>query len=253
MTGLVRVCASVATLSLFGACHSRADVSNRPTRPCRNAEQTLDRAIAVRDFASARLLRAATYAACGPRAELKAQDRRIIEGETSRDLAEADRARRERELSDALHAFLDFVAGLRAHPERASVRPMCDLPRYETSSVGAAAGPVASRPRFCVAKRSLGGAYPIEVRYDHDDPQAFRFTLGANGAVDCARVGGTREQSWQVPVPGGGTTLRERCALTGALAGLTAVVSASSPSSVHVVSQSYADRDPGARQALEEP
>jgi hypothetical protein len=231
---------AAALLLLLGACQPPPDVTKKPKKACREAEATLDRAIVLGDYARARSLRAGAYAACGPRTELHAQDQRIIDGEANQRALVAAQARDEQELTAALSAFFDFVAEERATPERASARPACD---DETRPP----------PRFCVAKRSLGGVYPIEVRYDRDDSLAFRFTLDVNGPVDCSHVGGSEKQSWRVPLPGGGTITRARCELTGTLAGLTAVVSSSTPSSVHVVSPTYLESDPGARQGLEAP
>jgi hypothetical protein len=254
---------SVLLLGFVGACHSRPDISRKPSKACRDAEQSLAQAVALHYFAQARSLRPAAYAACGPRLELRAQDQRIVDGEASQRLAEADLERRERELAAALHAFLDFVAAFRLHPERASVRPVCEqAPIRGTLLDGGAAPDGGSAPggrtvpgggspaRFCVAKRSLGGLYPIEVRYEEANPKTFRFTINVEGAVDCRAAGGTEEQSWHVQLPGGETVWRSRCALGGALTGLKAVVSASVPSSVHVVSPAYFERDLGARRAL---
>jgi hypothetical protein len=237
---LVRPSAWFSLVALTCACHAQPDIRKKPKKACREAETALDHAIGLQDYAGARSLRSNTYALCGPRAELEEQDRRIVDGEARLAAAAAARSRDERELGDALRVFLDFVAERRATPERASLYPVCDQETHQA-------------PRFCVARRSIGRDYPIEVRYGRDDSGTFRFTLGVKGAVACARIGGTPEQTWRVPLPGGGTTERSRCALAGALAGLEAVVSASAPSSVQIVSPSYLGRDPGARQALEPP
>lgn len=246
-------------MALFGAlagCHAPPDISKKPKRACREAEAPLEHAVGLRDFTAARSLRAAAYAACGPRAELGALDRRIVDGEAELRDREAAEARREQELDDVLRAFFDFVANTRATPERASVRPVCDVeaPRERQLPDGGATSPVASAPaHFCVAKRSLGGAYPLEIRYERDDPQAFRFSIDVNGAVNCARINGSTEKSWRVPLPGGGSIVRARCTLAGPLAGLSAIVSEGTPSSVHVVSKSYGERDATAPGVLEPP
>jgi hypothetical protein len=250
---------ALAWWALFGSlagCHAPPDISKKPKRACREAEVALEHAVGLHDFTSARSLRAAAYTACGPRAELKALDQRIVDDEAHLRDREAADARREHELDDALRAFFEFVANTRAAPEHASVRPVCDVasPIDETQHDGGTTGSARPAPApFCLAKRSLGGVYPIEVRYERDDPQVFRFTVTVNGGVNCARVNGSEEQTWRVPQPGGGLVVRARCALGGPLAGLTASVSEGTPSSVHVVSKSYSDRDATAAGVLAPP
>jgi hypothetical protein len=235
----------VASLLLLGlgACEGRPGRAKKPSKACLAAEAALARAITLGDYPGARSLRGAAYGQCGDRAELRRDDRHIAAGEAKLRAMAADRARAQRALAATVRAFLDFVAAERDTPERASIAPRCD----EDTNTNADA---ATHPHFCVAIRKLSDGHVFEVRYVRAEPTAVRFTTTVDGPLDCGAVGGTESRRWQVATPTGGEFARARCELAGSLHGLFAVVSASSPSSLHVVSASYVERDPGSRDAL---
>jgi hypothetical protein len=204
----------------------------------------LDHSVALREFAEARGLRPDAYAKCGDRPELRARDQRLVDGEAElRRLIARSAAQRAR-LEDVVHASLDFLAAQRAAPEHASNAPRCEaLPTPQGASP--------ETTRWCTARRQLGESVPLELRYAETSPQAFRFSVAVDGPLDCAAVVGTELRRWQVTLPGGARVTRARCALTGRLAGLVAIVSGGEASTLYVVSPSYLELDPSARSILD--
>jgi hypothetical protein len=245
------VLSCVLFASLAGCGHR---TKKEAARACNKAKLALLTAVSHDDFAEARSLRAGAYRDCADRTELSALDRKIVDGESNQRSREALATRRTRERDEFVRFFLEFVRAHRNAPDQASARARCDTPALATSNAargGSAALGAAVPPRFCTAHRLVSNQRTLEIRYDADDPSAFRFTTNVEGALDCAALGARQTKTWSVSAPGGGTTPRESCAFDGALAGLVAVVGGGNASSLHVFSPSYLEREPGARRTLD--
>jgi hypothetical protein len=231
------------------ACRTKSK-RGKPDRACIEAMTKLDHAIGLQDFDRARDARPAAYRLCTDKAELAALDLRLSDAEANATLREAALAEQQVRTHEVAKAFLDFVATERAHPEQASNAPRCDA-AFTGGDAGVPAFGTAPE-ELCTAKRQLG-RYVVELRYLKADPQAFRFTIHVDGGLDCAALDAKAVATWKVPLPGKPSVDRASCALGGALAGLTGVVSSGAASSIHVYSPSYLAHEPGAREALAPP
>ena len=206
-------------------------------------------AVGAGDFAAARQWREYAYKACEDQSSLPALDKSIVDSEAALQAKQAADAKQKQDTNALAKLFFEFVAQNRAAPEHAAQAPVCDPP-----PAGAApAKPGAeSKERLCTATRQAG-THTLEARYFDADHGAFRFTTTLDGELDCKAMGGTVAKQWDVPAVGGKAAKRTRCELGGALAGLTAVVTAAGHAPLYVVSPSYLTHDPGWRAILEGP
>jgi hypothetical protein len=235
---------------LFGLSAGTALVGCQTKDPekCTEAQQVVRKSLDAQDFALARQWREYAYKQCDDATALAGIDKEIVDREAAVQAEAAKAAKLKAENEQLVKLFLDFVAQNRAAPERASATPVCDPP-----PPGAPAPlPGKEKERFCTAVRQAG-THTIQARYYEAEPQAFRFTTTPEGPLDCTSVGGSVAKTWEVPAQGGKSAKRWRCDLTGALAGLTAVVSGASKAELHVVSPTYVARDPGWKTLLEGP
>jgi hypothetical protein len=213
---------------------------------CSQAETVVRTAVSAGDFASARQWREYAYKACDDQSSLPALDRSIVDAEAATAAKKAADDKVKADTNALAKLFFDFVAQNRAAPDHASQSPVCD------TSPADVAGKEVSKERLCTAVRQAG-THTLEVRYWQADPGAFRFTTTLDGELDCKAMGGTVSKQWDVPAVGGKSAKRARCELGGALAGLTAVVTAAGHAPLYVVSPSYLTHDPGWRAILEGP
>jgi len=211
---------------------------------CTQAQTVVRTAVQNGDFASARTWREYAYKQCEDTSTLPGLDQTIVQGEAA---AATKKAQEEQEVQDTnalAKVFFQFVADNRAAPDHASQTPTCEpLP---------AGVPPTSKDHFCTATRQAG-AHSLEVRYWDADHGAFRFTTTLDGQLDCKAMGGTVSKEWDVPAVGGKSAKRARCELGGALAGLTAVVTAAHKAPLYVVSPTYVAHDAGWHAILEGP
>jgi hypothetical protein len=222
--------------------------SQKSAEKCADGQKVARQAVAGGDFALARQWREYSYKHCEDASALAALDQEIVNKEAAV-TAEAERAAKSKADTAALvKLFLEFVAQNRAAPNAASATPTCETPPAGSPPPK----PGTEKDHFCTASRTAG-THTISVRYWNADPTAFRFTTTPEDPVDCAALGGAPEKTWGVPAVGGKTAQRSRCVLSGALAGLTAVVSGAAKADVHVFSPGYIEKDPGSRPILEGP
>jgi hypothetical protein len=212
---------------------------------CTEAQQVLRKALDARDFALARQWREYAYKQCDDATLLGGLDKEIVDREAAVQAEAAEATRKKAETQQLVNVFLAFVAENRAAPERASATPACEPPP--------AGAPADSKERFCNSTRQVGTTRAFQVRYYDAEPAAFRFTATPDEALDCSAVGGAVSKTWEVPAQGGKSAKRWRCDLTGALQGLTAVVSGAAKAEMYIVSPTYVARDPGWKTILEGP
>jgi hypothetical protein len=235
-------------VSLLVSAAAVAGCSRKSAEKCADGQKVARQAVEGGDFALAKQWREYAYKQCEDAAALAALDQEIVNKETAV-TAEAERSAKSKALTAALmKVYVDFVGANRAAPNAASATPTCETPPEGSPPLK----PGTEKDHFCTATRSVG-THALTVRYWNADPSAFRFTTTPDEPVDCAALGGTPEKTWGVPAVGGKTAQRSRCALSGTLAGLTAVVSGAAKADVHVFSPGYLEKDPGSRPLLEGP
>jgi hypothetical protein len=243
----LRLWPKVAVWLLFSGL-SLAGCSRKSAEKCADGQKVARQAVAGGDFALAKQWREYAYKQCDDASVLAALDQEIVNKEAAVTAEAARVAKSKADTAALVKLFLEFVAANRAAPNAASAAPTCETPPEGSPPPK----PGAEKDHFCTATRNAG-ANTLTVRYWNADPTAFRFTTTPEDPVDCAALGGTPEKTWGVPAVGGKTAQRSRCALSGPLAGLTAVVSGAAKADVHVWSPGYLEKDPGARALLEGP
>jgi len=212
---------------------------------CTQAQAVVGQALDAEDFATARQWREYAYKQCEDKGPLTALDLKLTERETSVAARNAAEEKKRADTNALAKLFFDWVAQNRAAPDKASQAPACEPLPEGTPAANA-------KDHFCTATR-VAGANTLEARYWQAEPAAFRFSTVLPGQLDCAALKGTPGKQWDVPAVGGKSAKRTRCELGGALAGLTAVLTAADKAPLHVVSPGYVARDPGWRTILEGP
>jgi hypothetical protein len=225
-----------------------AGCSRKSAEKCADGQKVARQAVEGGDFALAKQWREYAYKQCDDPSVLAALDQEIVNKEAAVTAEAARAAKSKADTAALVKLFLEFVAANRAAPNAASAAPTCETP--PAGSPPPKAG--TEKDHFCTATRNAG-THTLTVRYWNADPTAFRFTATPEEPVDCAALGGSPEKTWGVPAVGGKTAQRSRCALTGALAGLSATVSGAAKADVHVWSPGYLEKDPGSRPLLEGP
>jgi hypothetical protein len=211
---------------------------------CSQAQTVVRTALDAGDFASAKSWREYAYKQCDDRSSLAALDQSIVQRESAATAKKVAEEQETRDTNALAKLFFQFVADNRQAPDKASQAPACDPP-----PAGASAD---SKDRFCTAARQAG-THTLEVRYWDADHGAFRFTTTLDGQIECKDLAGTVSKEWDVPAVGGKTAKRTRCDLSGALQGLTAVVTAAHHAPLYVISPTYVAHDPGWHAILEGP
>ncbi len=211
---------------------------------CTQAQTVIGQALAAEDFATARQWREYAYKQCEDTGPLVALDQKIVAREAAAQAKKVAEAKQRDDTNALAKIFFQFVAENRAAPDHASQAPVCEpLPEGARPD---------SKDHFCTATRQAG-EHSLAARYFQADLTAFRFTTTLDGQLDCAALKGSVGKQWDVPAVGGKAAKRTRCELGGALAGLTAVMTAADKAPLYVVSPSYVARDPGWRTILEGP
>jgi hypothetical protein len=211
---------------------------------CTQAQTVVRTALEAGDFASAHTWRDYAYKQCEDRTQLATLDQSIVQRESAAAAKKTADEQEARDTSALAKLFFQFVADNRAAPDKASQTPACDPP-----PAGASAE---SKDRFCTATRQAG-THALEARYWDADHGAVRFTTTLDGEIDCKQLAGSVSKQWDVPAVGGKSAKRTRCDLSGALQGLTAVVTAAHHAPLYVVSPTYVAHDPGWHAILEGP
>ena len=213
---------------------------------CTQAQAVVGQALDGEDFATARQWREYAYKQCEDKGPLSALDLKITEREAAVTARKTADDKKSADTNALAKIFFEWVAQNRAAPDKASQSPACEPLPEGTPAANA-------KDHFCTATRAAG-ANTLEARYWEAEPGvAVRFSTTLPGQLDCAALKGTAGKQWDVPAVGGKSAKRTRCDLGGALAGLTAVLTAADKAPLHVVSPGYVARDPGWRTILEGP
>jgi hypothetical protein len=227
----------VAVTLLALGCQSRDDTK------CNQGFDVARKAIASNDFALATQWREYAYKNCDASGKdkdgLATLDKELSAAQaTAKATADAEAARKLQ--NDALlKLFISWAGDNRAAPDKASVAPVCD----PISDAVEAARVAKSKEQLCTATR-VAGDHSLSVRYWEADKTLLRFSTKFPAPVSCQDFGATVSKTFDVPAVSGGAIKRFRCDITsGALSGLSVVVSAANNADAYIFSPGYLEKD----------
>jgi len=217
------------------------------TRNAEKCEQGLSvtkQAIKGNDFALAKQWREFSYKMC----DAAGQDKEALVGlDTELSSSEATfkansdaEAQRKAKNDALLKLFVSWAGDNRAAPDKASVSPVCDPPPADAAL---AARIAQTKEHLCTASRTAGES-TLSARYWEADKKAVRFSTKFAAPVSCEDFGATVSKTFDVPASNGGTVKRSRCEISsGALQGLSVVVSAANNADAYVFTPEYLEKD----------
>lgn len=215
----------------------------RNAEKCEQGFTVTRQAIKSNDFALAKQWREFSYKMCDPAGQdkegLVALDQELSNAEASvKAKADAD-AQRKGKNDALLKLFVSWVGDNRAAPEKASSAPVCDTPTDKAE----AAAVEKSKERLCTATRTAGDN-TLTARYWEADPKLARFSTKFPAPVSCEDFGGTVSKTFDVPATSGASIKRSVCDVTsGALSGMSVVVSAAGNADAYVYTAGYLEKD----------
>jgi hypothetical protein len=217
----------------------------RDEAKCNQGFDVARQAIKSNDFALARQWREYAYKQCDAtgqdQAGLAALDQELSTAEaTVKANAEAE-AQRKAKNDALLKLFIGWAGSNRAAPDKASSAPVCDPPP---------ADPVLARKiekskeQLCTGTRTAGDS-TLTVRYWDADKTLMRFATKFPAPVSCQDFGATPTKTFDVPASNGGSVKRSRCDITsGALSGMSVVVSEANNAEAYIFTPGYLEKDP---------
>jgi hypothetical protein len=217
------------------------------TRNAEKCEQGLTvtrQAIKSNDFALARQWREFAYKMCDAAGQdkdaLAGLDKELSSTEATVK-ANADAEAQRKAKNDALlKLFVSWAGDNRAAPEKASVSPVCDPAPADPVE---AAKIAKTKEHLCTATRSAGDS-TLSVRYWEADTKLSRFSTKFPAPVSCEDFGATVSKTFDVPASNGASVKRSRCEITsGALQGMSVVVSAANNADAYIFSPEYLEKD----------
>ena len=215
----------------------------RNAEKCTQGFDVTRQAIKSNDFALAKQWREFSYKMCDVAGQdkdaLATLDQELSTAEASvKATADAD-AQRKAKNDALLKLFVGWAGDNRAAPDKASSAPVCDTP----SDAAEAAKVAKSKERLCTASRTAGDN-TLTVRYWEADGKLSRFSTKFPAPVSCADFGATVSRTFDVPALSGASVKRSVCDITsGALSGMTVVVSAAGNADAYVFSPGYLEKD----------
>jgi hypothetical protein len=225
--------ALVTALSAFGC-------SDKDATKCQEALDGTRKSVAAEDAGLTTQWRDRAYKYCADAASLSALDKEITEKQSAAAAAKAAEAQRLALNAGLLKTFVTWAGDNKAAPDHASVSPKCDGDEPDAKP---AAQPKTTQ-RFCTATRSAGNN-TLTARYWEADKTVELFMTTAPAPASCDDLGANQVlKTWGVPATNGQAVKRTRCALSGSLSGLQAVVSDAANAAVYIFSPSYLEKDP---------
>jgi hypothetical protein len=212
---------------------------------CNQGFDVTRQAIKSSDLALAKQWREFAYKMCDPAGQdkdgLATLDKELATAEaTIKATADAE-AQRKAKNDALLKLFVSWVGDNRAAPDKASASPVCDPPPADAA---AAAKLATSKEQLCTASR-IAGDSTLSARYWQADTKLSRFSTKFPAPVSCADFGATPSKTFDVPASNGGSVKRSRCDITsGALTGMTVVVSAANNADAYLFTPGYLEKDP---------
>lgn len=215
----------------------------RNAEKCEQGFTVTRQAVGAKDFALAKQWREFAYKMCDPAGEdkegLVKLDQEITAAEAAVKAAADAEAQRKAKNDALLKLFVAWAGDNRAAPDKASASPLCDTP----TDAAEKAAVEKSKERLCTATRTAGDN-ALTARYWEADPKLVRFSTKFAAPVSCADFGATESKSFDVPATNGASVKRTRCELTsGALSGMSVVVSAAINADAYIFSPGILDKD----------
>jgi hypothetical protein len=215
----------------------------RNAEKCTQGFDVTRQAIKSNDFALAKQWREFSYKMCDAAGQdkdaLVALDQELSTAETSAKAAADAEAQRKSKNDALLKLFVSWAGDNRAAPEKASAAPVCDTP----TDAAEAAKVAKTKERLCTSTRTAGDN-TLTVRYWEADSKLSRFSTKFPAPVSCADFGATASKTFDVPATNGASVKRSVCQISsGALSGMTVVVSAAGNADAYIFSPGYLDKD----------
>ena len=216
----------------------------RNAEKCTQGFEVTRKAVKANDFALAKQWREFTYKMCDPAGQdkeaLVALDLELSTAEATQKASTGAEAERKGKNDALLKLFVSWVGDNRAAPDKASASPVCDTP----ADAALAAQVSKSKERLCTASRTAGES-TLSARYWQADPKLARFSTKFPAPVSCEDFGATVSKTFDVPALNGGSVKRFRCEISsGALSGMSLVVSAANNADAYLFTPGYLDKDP---------
>jgi hypothetical protein len=216
----------------------------RNAEKCNQGFDVTRQAIKSNDFALATQWREYAYKMCDAAAQdkdgLSTLDKELATAQTTfKANAEAE-AQRKAKNDALLKLFVAWAGDNRAAPDKASSAPVCDAP----SDAVQAAAVAKSKERICTATRTAGDN-TLTAKFWEADTKLSSFSTKFAAPVSCADFGATETKSFDVPATNGASVKRSRCDISsGALSGMSVVVSAANNADAYVFAPGYLEKDP---------
>lgn len=215
----------------------------RNAEKCNQGFDVTRQAIKSNDFALAKQWREYAYKMCDAAGQdkdgLATLDKEIATAEATVKATAAAEAERKAKNDALLKLFIGWVGDNRAAPEKASASPACDsgADAAETAKL------TKSKERLCTATRTAGDN-TLSARYWEAEPKLARFATKFPSPVSCEDFGATVSKTFDVPASNGGSVKRSRCDISsGALSGMTLVVSAANNADAYLFTPGYLEKD----------
>jgi hypothetical protein len=216
----------------------------RNAEKCEQGFTVTRQAVGAKDFVLAKQWREFAYKMCDPAGEDKENlvklDQELTAAETAVKTAADAEAQRKARNDALLKLFVTWAGDNRGAPDKASASPVCDIP----TDAAEKAAVEKSKERLCTATRTAGDN-ALVARYWEADPKLVRFSTKFTAPVSCADFGATESKSFDVPATNGASVKRSRCEITsGALSGMSVVVSAANNADAYIFSPGVLEKDP---------
>lgn len=210
---------------------------------CSQGFSVTRQAIASKDFALARQWREFAYKMCDAGGEdkegLVKLDQELTAAEAAVKAAADAEAQRTAKNGALLKLFVAWVGDNRAAPDKASAAPVCDTP----TDAAEKAAVERSKERLCTATRTAGDS-TLTARYWEAEPKLARFSTKFPSPVSCADFGATESKSFEVPATNGAGVKRSVCQFSsGALSGMSLVVSAANNADAYIFDPGVLEKD----------
>jgi hypothetical protein len=215
----------------------------RNAEKCTQGFDVTRQAVKSNDFALAKQWREYAYKMCDAagtdKEALVALDLEVSTAETTLKTRAAADAQRKVANDALLKLFITWAGDNRAAPEKASASPVCDTP----TDAAEAATVARTKERLCTATRTAGDN-TLTARYWEADGKLSRFSTKFPAPVTCEDFGATVSKTFDVPALQGGSVKRFRCDISsGALSGMSVVVSAANNADAYIFAPGYLDKD----------
>ncbi len=227
----------IASVSALGC-------SDKDATKCQEALDGTRKSVAAADAPLTTQWRARAYKYCDESAALATLDKEISDKQAAQASSKALETQRLAMNAGLLKTFVTWAGDNKIAPDHASVSPKCEGDDPDAGAPKAPSNDPKANERFCTATRAAGSNV-LTARYWEADKSIELFMTKAPAPASCSDLGPNNViKSWSVPAANGATVKRTRCALSGALTGMQAVVSEAANAAVYIFSPSYLLKDP---------